>query len=58
MHSPIAPHFRQVSHNVSGLQYIGIEKIKKEVVIMRRNCYKGNVLGFILNEDFNMKPFL
>ncbi len=27
MRSPIASHFRQIGHNVSVLQYIGIEKV-------------------------------
>ncbi len=29
MRSPIASHYRQVGHNVSALQYIGIEKVIK-----------------------------
>ncbi len=69
MRSPIASHFRQVGHNVSVLQYIGIEKVIKpsrggdyEKKLLQRECFWIYTLNTLspsgLNEDFDIKPFL
>ncbi len=69
MRSPRATHFKQVGHNISVLQYIGIEKVIKpsrggdyENKLLQRECfwiYKLNTLSLSgLNENFDIKPFL
>ncbi len=63
----IVLHFRQVGHNVSALQYIGIEKVQKST---RGGDFERRLLHYFwtytlntlsrcgLNEDFDIKPFL
>ncbi len=69
MRSPRATHFRQVGHNISVLQYIGIEKVIKpsrggdyvKKWLQREYfwIYTLNALSLSgLNEDFGIKPFL
>ncbi len=68
MRSPLASHFRQVGHNVSALQYIGIEKVIKPSRggdyenKLQRECFSIYTLNTLspsgLNDDFDIKPFL
>ncbi len=69
LRSPIESHFSQVDHNVSALQYIGIEKVIKpsrgedyEKKLLQRECFWIYTLNTLsqsgLNDDFDIKPFL
>ncbi len=61
MRSPIASHFRQVGHNVTVLQYIGIGG-DYEKKLLQRECFWIYTLDTLspsgLNEDFDITPFL
>ncbi|XP_035254901.1 uncharacterized protein LOC118217183, partial [Anguilla anguilla] len=67
--SPVAAHFMQVNHNVSSLQYIGMEKVRVprrggniNRLLLQTECYWIYRLNTLspkgLNEEFDIRPFL